>query len=276
MLSAKEMKSMKKEELVRLLLQSQENSLLVMSKLEESKCNIISTASSPIIECNNDYISFPTLKSFLSKAIMELKEELTLDFNRRVETLSAKVLALHDGIASLKREAEASREKLKSDFLSEMRDQEVRRKNLMIFGASESLSASSGDVRENDKHCLSLLSATLDLPMSNIRSFFRLGSRRHGNNSRPRPIKVVFETELGRDDFLHAAQSLRKHDTGGSFRGVFVKPDLSPREQEIDKNLRDELRARKERGERVIIRRGKIVPVSSSNSAPSDTAGTDN
>ena len=47
------------------------------------------------------------------------------------------------------------------------------------------------------------------------------------------------------------------------FHGIFIKPDLSPREQEIDKQLRFELKRRREAGERVVIRGRKIVSQSS-------------
>ena len=98
-------------------------------------------------------------------------------------------------------------------------------------------------------------------PKTSFRSFFRLASRRpfQVHVSRPRPLKVVFENHHERNEFLRSASNLRKNDHFGKFRGVFIKPDLSPREQEADKRLRSELRRRKEDGEKVTIRRGRIV-----------------
>ena len=45
-----------------------------------------------------------------------------------------------------------------------------------------------------------------------------------------------------------------------SYQNVYVSPDLTPKEREINKCIRQELRRRKEAGEPdLIIKRGKIV-----------------
>ena len=53
------------------------------------------------------------------------------------------------------------------------------------------------------------------------------------------------------------AKNLRKSE---QWKGVYISPDLTPSEREEGKKLRDELKARRARGEQVIIRRGRIVP----------------
>lgn len=82
------------------------------------------------------------------------------------------------------------------------------------------------------------------------------------------PPRVVFDSSRSRNDFLRSSPIISRPTTTETgdcdemspFRGIFIKLDLSPREQEIDKQLRFELKRRREAGERVVIRGGKIVP----------------
>ena len=251
----KEFKSMKKDELIRLLVESQENSLKRASAGSDSKPLTDHRSPSSAAQSSEESISFPALKSFISKAVMELKEELTLDFQHKLTSLSNEVESLRAEVAVLKAEKNASIEGLKDEILTELREQEGRKCNAMIFGAKET------DVMfgTSDKQYLSNLSAAMGVSKPSFRSFFRLGSRR-SHESRPRPLKIVFEDQHERDEFVRGALNLRKSDSSGNFRGIFVKPDLSPREQEADKRLRSELHRRRENGERVVIRRGRIVP----------------
>ena len=254
MLSHKEMKAMKKDELIRLLTESQERSLLESAK--SSVCDEENPTSQQ--QVSDETISFQTLKSYLSKAVMELKEELSLDFNQRFATISAEVLTLREEVASLKNEIDATHEKIKSEILNELHERESRKNNVMIFGAKEQDGTSSMDVRENDRKYLTSLTKTLGMSQCKFHTFFRLGSLKN-RNFHPRPLKLCFESHLERDEFLRAATVLRKRDSDALFGGVFIKPDLSPSEQETEKKLRRELRLRREEGERVVIRRGRIV-----------------
>lgn len=245
---------MKKDELIRLLVESQEDSSMKASASSDSKPPSDHRSPSSAAQSCEESITFPTLKTFISKAVMELKEELTLDFHHRLSSLSDEVEALRVEVAALKAEVNASKEGLRDEIFSELREQESRKCNAIIFGADEP------DMSDTtDRQYLSNLSVALGVSKPNFKSFFRLGSRR-SHASRPRPLKIVFESQHERDDFVRGAMNLRRTDPSGNFRGIFVKPDLSPREQEADKRLRSELQRRRMNGERVVIRRGRIVP----------------
>ena len=54
-------------------------------------------------------------------------------------------------------------------------------------------------------------------------------------------------------------QATKLHNST-SWSNVFISPDLIPKEREVNKRLREELKSRKEAGEKnLMIRRGKIV-----------------
>ena len=129
----------------------------------------------------------------------------------------------------------------------------------MIVGAEESRSSQSVEAKADDDKFLSDLCAFIGVEKSNVKSSFRLG-RKRSPDARPRPLKLVFDSDLERNKFLRAATtSLHGTRPAGFFRRVFVKPDLTPMEQEREKTLRAELQRRKNNGERVVIRRGHIV-----------------
>ena len=257
----KDLKAMKKNDLIQLVVEAQESS-------PRMSCSVKKRQISPTCSDENccDTITFPALKSFISTAIMELKEELTLDFEQRLSALSSEVVSLRNELASLKMEAGTNNEGLKAEVLSEIRDQESRKCNLIIFGAQEPQSSSSSEAKIEDSQYLADLGAALGLAAGvtqfSLRSHFRLG-RKRPHQTHPRPLKLIFNSQIIRNEYLRAAPNLRKAPLSDKYSGIFLKPDLTPREQESEKKLRFEFRRRRRDGERVVLRRGQIVPESS-------------
>ena len=165
------------------------------TQLSESKASKMSPSLRPVGETSDEVIYFPLLKSYLSKTILELKEELTLDFNDRIATLSVQVTALRDEVAYLRKDAEVSYIKIKSDLMTDLNDQEKRKCNLMIFGAHEAESSDSSDIREKDEIFLKNLASTLGELDCKFKSHFRLGAARK-NGTRTR---IVPEDESNTD-----------------------------------------------------------------------------
>lgn len=86
---------------------------MMASANSESKLHSKSESFSFAVQSCEESISFSTLKTFISKAIMELKEELTLHFHHRFSSLSNEVESLREEIIALKAETCASSEGLK-------------------------------------------------------------------------------------------------------------------------------------------------------------------
>jgi hypothetical protein len=261
--TVKELKSLKKDELINLLMESQASNSSPASHLKGLNMSLTDTPQALAIQSNSkdEPLHFSTLKIYITNAIMELKEELSRDYNDKLSSLSEDVICLREEVVSLRKELEASRVVARAEVLTELQEQERRRNNVLIFGAQECASDSPAEVKTNDDAFLLRLKTTLGLPQSKIQSFFRLGVKRA--HSRPRPLKIIFDSKSEQKDFLRAAPNLSKPHSNGDFRKVFIKPDLTPTEQEADKKLRNELRHRKEKGERVMIRGGRIVPLPS-------------
>lgn len=118
-----------------------------------------------------------------------------------------------------------------SQVLGEMREIEAKKTNVVVFGIEES-SQDSVPVRiAYDRSEISkVLGAIGTTTNFSIRTLFRIGKRTDNTSSesRPRPLKVIFSSELEKREALRGAPSLSK--TG--FRNVFIRPDLTMKQRE--------------------------------------------
>ena len=80
---------------------------------------------------------------------------------------------------------------------------------------------------------------------------------RQTNPEKPRLLLITLEDISIKRSILKQATKLRN---SSKWNEVFIFPDLTPKERQTNKKLREELRNRKQVGEKnLIIRRGKIV-----------------
>ena len=78
---------------------------------------------------------------------------------------------------------------------------------------------------------------------------------------RPRPVKIEFKDIDVKRDVLTKAKNLRK-SVSKIAQKLYINPDLSKEQIEFEKKLREKMWERRQNGENVIIRKGKleIVP----------------
>ena len=83
----------------------------------------------------------------------------------------------------------------------------------------------------------------------------RIGRR--VSEQKPRPLKMVLKTMDSRKEILAQAKSLKE---SAEFSKVFIMPDLTRKQQEQDKHLRQQLKKIRDEGEPTAkIKYGKIV-----------------
>ena len=76
---------------------------------------------------------------------------------------------------------------------------------------------------------------------------------------RVRPLLVKGKQEKLRGQMLRNAKKLR-NTTKEQLKKIIITPDMTVKEREISRKLREDLRIRREAGEEnLVIRRGKIV-----------------
>ena len=111
----------------------------------------------------------------------------------------------------------------------------------------------NGKDREEIQHILDTLEMTDEFKQ--MPQPTRLGKQNKRGNSRPR--KIECETAEQMYMMLKRSKTLSRHE---STRDVYIGPELTRKERLANKDLRQELKARRARGEeKILIRRNEIV-----------------
>lgn len=184
-------------------------------------------------DCGKEGSDGPTLKAI----ILELKQDLA---------------KLQEQILSCKRTI--SGDDTYEDMISEMRDREKRKFNVILFGVAESDAVSSTERQRSDsEQCQNLLrELSVDCQVPPV----RLGKPRQGQQ-KPRPIRLTFETEHLVHEVIRKAKKLNQ---SRSYNGIRVSFDRTPRQIQYYNTVRTELQARIAEGELLRIRYVRGIP----------------
>ena len=135
------------------------------------------------------------------------------------------------------------------------REEILRRKNqLIIMNLKES--KSEAEDRAKLKELFNLLKLNDEVIVTEA---IRLGEKRRDNKHRF--LRVTLENLETKRKILAKATTLRDVPEGSDYHKVFIKPNLTVKQNEISKNLREDLRVRRleEPTKRFKITKGKIV-----------------
>ena len=132
--------------------------------------------------------------------------------------------------------------------IDEYMDRERRKCNIIIHSMPEETPS------QDHEKVGSLLESEFDVPKLSISSITWLGK---SSGNKPRLMLVALDKEQHKRTIIKKATKLRE---SRRWNTIYVSPDLTIKEREINKALRDELKRRKENGEQnLIIKRGRIV-----------------
>lgn len=173
------------------------------------------------------------------------------DFEERCTKLEAKVAELESNFQSRVYEE-----------VQEALDRESRKRNIIIRNLPEASNVDPGDSGARDSSDfsgdVSLVKSMLtfmDLSNIEIMDVQRLGQSAH---NRARLLRVTLKTVNMRRQVLQNAKLLGRGDS--PFQRVFLSPDRTFKQQNLERQLRTELKERKEKGEKnLVIRGGKIL-----------------
>ena len=261
----KELESLKKDDIIRLLLEAQaKDSPSVTSGVgsggDDSQASPKQQSSCPFPLSDDkpsDWI-IAQIKTAVVEAVHDLKTELRLEYQARLKELdkkfSSELSSIRSEMTNLNNKVESKLKNFGQEVLNDLRETENRRNNLMIFGLKEDNSVAS-DNKDADLRSIGRLSSALGVNDMKIQICHRLGRR----GFKPRPLKVFCSDLSQRNELLRSASHIPHLDASLGYRSVFIKPDLSPKEQEIDRRRRLELKSRREAGERDTIRGGQVV-----------------
>ena len=137
-------------------------------------------------------------------------------------------------------------------------DRERRKMNVVVHNLPEQDGDTLAERMEKDQHLFKdLIKEGMNLIVKPTKAF-RVGRK---VEDRPRLLIVSLDSVETKMDVLKLASQLRHLTT---WKRIYVTPDLSKKEREENKRLREELSMRRQEGEEdLMIRRGRIVKVNS-------------
>ena len=164
---------------------------------------------------------------------------------------------------SLQARQKAPRPQVAAEVM-EAREAERRKYNVVIHNLEENISESAEERKEHDEFEVSCMLAGARLFNVNVKKAIRLGNRSEDKPG-PRPLLVTLDAD--REKIIKRQGAIRGFI---EWKGVFIDPDRTPQEQEDHKALRQEFKRRKDAGENVKFRNGKIVTSNRENSPLQD------
>ena len=144
--------------------------------------------------------------------------------------------------------------------LDDHMDKERRKANLVIHNLPEQDGNSVAERSEKDVTAfVTMIRDVMKLHVASSKSF-RVGKK---HQDRPRLLIVTLDNPACKHDILKGAPQLRRCK---DYENVYVTPDLTQKEREANRKLREELAARRNAGEaNLTIRGGKIIQVTAHN-----------
>lgn len=145
------------------------------------------------------------------------------------------------------------------DTLREMQERHKRRKFIVISGLQECCSGSPEDRSLEDEEMVKTLASEIGIENLEVKDISRIGSLQ---SRRPRLLRFKCSSVSTKLSLLRTSKNLRRCK---GYERVYLNPDLTKLQQEQNRKLRHELEVRREAGERVVIRAGRIVEVKRGN-----------
>ena len=160
-------------------------------------------------------------------------------FDEKIKSLEKRIDGQEEKLKVIDDRVNKIEDDMPNDIYEEMHEQEIRKKNVIIFGLKEQSGNNGKERYVKDMELAGrLLSAMKDIDLYSEGKLgfriLRLG-RYNENSASPRPLKVSFSKSLIRDIVL----SCCKHLKGKSeWQGVSVTPDLTKVQQKLSKAKR--------------------------------------
>ena len=142
-----------------------------------------------------------------------------------------------------------------TSLINEEREKEKRKLNVIVHNLPE---CDDPDPSNRKSHDISKTSSIVDKYLSvptTITQAIRIGKKRE----KPRLLKITFNSSQEKAAVLRSCTKLRKSDVPEDVRRIYITPDLTPKEQELNKTLRSQLAEKNKNGNQYRIKNGKIV-----------------
>lgn len=142
-----------------------------------------------------------------------------------------------------------------TSLINEEREKEKRKLNVIVHNLPE---CDDSDPSNRKSHDISKTSSIVDKYLSvstTITQAIRIGKKRE----KARLLKITFSSVQEKAAVLRSCTKLRKSNVPEDIRKIYITPDLTPKEQELNKSLRNQLTEKNKNGNHYQIKNGKIV-----------------
>ena len=217
----------------------------IKSLIEESTSKILRTVNSDVESVRKEVKS---LKDTLSSLVEKIEA-----VDCRTKLLDGKVAVLENEVLSLKTKQFFTGIP-EEELITEMEERANRRKYLIVSGLEEKESGTVDERRVSDSEAIKRISMVMGIDNFDPQEVHRIGHIRGFN--KPRLLRFKCRDMEKKRAFLRQAKTLRHSP---NFRGVFIHPDRTKKQRNKETELRHELKRRRNDGEQVVIRRGRIV-----------------
>ena len=210
------------------------NQEMMQQSLQEIRGELRECMKQTFVEMRNSII-----QEICEKDMQEVRKS-----EERIETIEANLRV------SIVKEV---KEKVLEEFKEE-EDKKKRQQNLIVYSLEESEKEQGMEREQDDRTKLvTIIENELGVTNVTIEKVIRLGRQSENSGERqehqkPRPLLVKLQTTMQKWQILKRAKFLR-NATVWQFRKVRLAPDLTIKEREVDKQLREELKAKRENGE---------------------------
>lgn len=214
----------------------------------------------------------------LNGALQKLRSEIKNDMNETIDELKNLVISQNEQITTLKEIISAQQkeiDEIKKQYLKredmenhiqkmenkcmeenidEYMERKEKRENIVVFGLKESNKPTINEKIEDDLKAIEKIKKDIGCEgTGEILKVFRIGKK----SERPRPIVVKCDSRNTWRDILTNSKKLREI---AIFENVHIQPQLTKKQLLAEKELKNELRMRKEKGEKNLsIKNGKII-----------------
>ncbi len=194
-------------------------------------------------------------ESRLAEIIGKQLEKHMQQLSSKIEFLLESNKTISARCNELQREVEIMKKEKSVDVTNEVAERIIRRRNVVMAGIPECTQGSVTDRKSEDEQRVREVRAVLGCASDGMEEASRLGRIQFGKD---RLLRVRFEKEEDRQQILRCAPKLKAADQPW-MRNVFINPDRTRLEQDQYRILRNELKRRRQNGEKVFIRSGKVL-----------------
>lgn len=204
------------------------------------------------------------IKESRDEIINVLKEDMNC-LKQQIESLTSRITDMETAVHLIQRDHDKLKSEVsavKTETLSaleassrlaftEIDNRVMRTSNIIIRGLPEE-TGSVGERLRSDKDSVRNVLEAVEANSADVTEIRRLGKL---DKDRSRLLRVTLRSPTIKQQVLRKAKLLRNSPF---FKDVFLQPDLTPMQQELERKLRKEVDDRRKQGEDVVIYAGEV------------------